>query len=233
MLEMNKPLDSMLLCDLALHMLAACHVKLKPESSAEDFYQKIVRLVKNDDNPSIVNPVEIVMQFLSDDLRAKGVDWVAKFPAGPMLISVAYCVRAKASFEKRLTELAWSNTAQAMFWCSVANSFKRIDEIILVVEADAHAKGQAQAVSKIGKSGAVARSENMEPLREFVRNFARQSDMNWSSRNHAATAITRELGKFCEERCARTGVKVVCPTLRTVDKWLKEMPDAVSLFTAR
>lgn len=230
---MKKPLHSMQLCDLALHMLAACHVELRPGSTAEEFHLKTMALVKRYDDPSIVDPVEIVMQFVSDELRAKGAEWIATYPPGPMLISAAYCVRAQISFRGGFSELAWSNTAQAMFWCSVASASKRIDAIILEATKGARADGEAQANSNKGRLGAEKRSQAYEPLREIAREHVRRPDVKWSSRSHAVRAVMRELQRFCEDKVVVGEVHLAPPISATVDKWLREMPDAASLFPSK
>ena len=242
--------------------LAACYAELKPGSSTKDFINEVMELVKAKDNSSVVDPVEIVTQFFSPEETAKGRDWVATQPSGPMLISATFCARARASLNRGFEELTWSNTADAMFWCGVASSRTRIDEIIFKTEREARAEGEAKAMAVNAKSGAVARSHAWQPIREFAFQYARRPGVSWESRSHAADVIAKATLNFCREQEALADAKseeirilmqsardagkpyqgetkvARLPQIktksfvRTVDGWLKEMPDSTRLFPA-
>jgi hypothetical protein len=264
MKETKKPQapirSSKQMCDLAMLNLAACHAELRPGSTTKDFLREVMDMVAKYDSPSVVEPMEIVMQFLGPELREKGVDWVAGQPFAPILVSAAYCARARANLRSGFDELAWSNTADAMFWCGVANSGKRIGSLIFEVETEARAEGEAQAVSENGKSGAAARNDAWQPIREFALQYARRPGMKWDSRSHAAEVVAKATLTFCDEQAALADAKeaeikveqraareagktyqgdrkvIRLPKIkpksfvRTVDGWLKEMPDAAQLF---
>ncbi|MCS0612588.1 hypothetical protein NX783_07510 [Massilia kyonggiensis] len=136
------------MCDLAMLNLAACHAALRPGSTTKDFLREVMDMVAKYDSPSVVDPIGIIMQFLAPELRAKGVDWVAGQPFGPILVSAAYCVRARANLKSGFNELAWSNAADAMFWCGVANTSKGVGALTFKVQIEGYAEGEAQAVSR-------------------------------------------------------------------------------------
>lgn len=195
------------MCDLAMLNLAACHAALKPGSTTTDFLREVMDMVARYDSPSVVDPIEIIMQFLAPELRAKGVAWVAEQPFGPILVSAAYCVRARASLKDGFNELAWSNTADAMFWCGVANSSKGVGALISKVHTEARAEGEAQAVSENAKSGAAARSDAWQPIREFALRYVRRPGMKWDSRSHAAEVVAKATLEFCNGRKALADAK--------------------------
>ncbi|WP_198118792.1 hypothetical protein [Massilia rhizosphaerae] len=248
------------MCDLAILNLATCHAELRPGSTTKDFLREVMDMVAKHDSPSVVDPIGIIMQFLGAELRAKGVDWVAAQPFGPILVSAAYCVRARANIKSGFNELAWSNMADAMFWCGVANTSKGVGALISEVQTEARAEGEAQAASENAKSGAAARSDAWQPIREFALRYARRPGMKWDSRSHAAEVIAKATMEFCNEQKALADAKAAeikvekqkareagkayqgddkvtrLPNIkpksfgRTVDGWLKDMPDAVNLF---
>lgn len=251
--------DAKQICDRVMLSLATCYKEFKPGSTTKDFIREVMDMVMQKDNPSVIDPVEILAQFLSPEETAKGIDWVATQPVGPMLISAAFCARARVSLNRGLQELTWINTADAMFWCGAANSRNGINAHMFKTMTQARAEGEARAMSESAKSGAIARSDAWQPIREFVFQYARRPEIKWDSRSHAADVIAKATLKFREEQDAfadtkeestivmqkardpgkhRKGVvKVVrLPQIkaksfvRTVDGWLKTMPDAVRLF---
>lgn len=243
-------------CDLAILNLAVCHSRLLPGSTTEDFLNRVMNVVAARDQYNVVDPIEIIMQFLPESERAKGPDWVASQPVGPILVSAAYCVRALSDLKSGYKDLAWANTADAMFWCGVANSSKGMDEVIAIMKIAARKEGAAEVMTEKGKTGAQARSEAYRPLRDFVFDYARRPGAKWVSRSHAAGVITPKALEFYREHNAlvqaRTKAKeearadgrsiehsedvALLPKIRedgfqrTVDGWLKEMPDATQLF---
>lgn len=225
----QPPFNAKQMCDLAMLNLAECYAEIKPGSTVKNFLKEVMDVVKQRDNPAVVDPVEIVMQFFSPEETAKGLDWVATQPSGAMLISAAYCARAILGLGRESNELTWSNTANAMFWCGVANSRKRIDSLIVKVEVGARAEGEAQAISKKAKKGAAARNQSYEPFRAFSRQYIIQQDKKWSSRTQAANAIVAAI-KRREEYAALADVETRPPTPKTVRDYLTEMPDLDSYF---
>lgn len=226
-------LDVMPQCQLALRMLADCYIKLKPGSTNRDFFLEIVDWVEKYDSPSVDNPDEIVKQFLRPELDEKVLCWLAQQVVGPILISVAYCVRARRNYQLGFHEVAWSDTANAMYWCGVARTANGIDALMLKTRTEARAEGAAQAISNKGKSGAAKRSKGFEPLRERARQCALLPNKKWSSRTQAANVITKELLKYCEEQAVLAEVKMRPPACRTVYEWLGEIPEATFLFPSK
>lgn len=256
MIEKVRVRDVEQMCEYVLLSLAVCTAELRPGSKLKDFSRDVVYNVTEYDNSAVVDPLEIVMQFIPPELRAKGVDWVAQQAFAPIFISATYCVRAQTNSVEGCKDLAWANTADAMFWCGVASAGRGISKIA----AKSRAEGEAKVLSETAKSGGTARSDGWQPLREFAFARARRSEMKWASRSHAAEVIAKATFEFREEKMAlaasmETEIKIAKQSareagmpyqgdvkvtrlpkiklksfVRTVDTWLKEMPDAASLF---
>lgn len=237
MKEIKKPRITVLgvvpQCQVALSMLADCYIVLKPGSTTDDFCLEIVDWVKKYDNQSVVDPNEIIRQFLRPELDEDALSWLAQQVVGPILVSVAYCDRAIRNYELGFHDVAWSDTANAMYWCGMAITANGIDLLLLKTKAEALAEGAAHAISNKGKTGAAKRDEGFEPLRKHARQYALLPNKIWSSRTQAAMVIAEELRKYCEEQAALAEVKMRPPTQRTVYEWLKEIPDATFLFSSK
>lgn len=237
MIEIKKPLIAVLgvvpQCQIALRMLADCYMVLKPRSTTDDFFLEIVDWVRKYDDPSVVDPNEIIRQFLRPELDEDALSWLTQQVVRPILVSVAYCERAKRNYQSRYHEVAWADTANAMFWCGMAVTANGIDLLMLKTKAEASADGAAHAISNKGKAGAAKRNQGFEPLRERTRHYALLPNKNWSSRTQAAHVIAKQLLKYCEEQVALTGVKMSPPAWRTVYEWLREIPDATFLFSSK
>lgn len=237
MIEIKKPSITVLgvipQCQIALSMLADCYIVLKPGSTTDDFLLEIVAWVKKYDNQSVVDPNEIIRQFLRPELDEDALSWLGQQLVGPILVSVAYCKRAMLNYQLGVHEVAWADTATAMFWCGMAVTANGIDLLMLKTKTEAYVDGAAQAISNKGKAGAAKRDEGFEPLRKHARQQALLPNKSWSSRTHAAQVIAIELQKFCEEQPALAEVKMRPPAWRTVYEWLREIPDATFPFSSK
>lgn len=207
---------------LTLGNLSNCYVALQEGRQLADFIPGILNVVGAKDDPSIETPVEIIMQFVSEADRVKGADWIASSPNGPVIVSCAYCLRALRAMKSGDTNLAWSFMADARYWCGVAVSGKGINE--------AREMAGVEIKSEIGLRGAVGRNRAFEPIRQFA--YSKVVDMRppqngWLSRAQAVKAIKNDTLHFAEQKGIPMS-KAQAET--TIDKWLKEMPDADVFF---
>ncbi|WP_434716941.1 hypothetical protein P5X00_14620 [Paraburkholderia sp. A2RO-4L] len=208
--------------DVTLSSLAGCYIHLKPGIGEDEFVSQILTPVAVNDDPSIDEPIEIVMSCASDDDRAKGPDWVSRTPYGPVIVGSAYCLRAIRAMKAGDVELAWSLMADARYWAGVAVSSKGID--------GARERTIASVKREPGLRGAAGRDKAYEPVREFASKMAKKKrppQKGWQSRSHAVRTIKDVTLWFAK----RKGVPLSEDHAGvTIDKWLKKMPEAAALF---
>lgn len=207
---------------LTLGNLSNSYAALQPGRQSADFIPGILNVVGIKDDPSIESPVEIIMQFVSEADRVKGADWIASSPNGPVIVSCAYCLRALRAMKSNDLNLAWSYMADARYWCGVAVSGKGIDE--------AREKAGVEIKSEIGRTGATGRDRKFEPVRQFAYAMVREKrppQKGWPSRAEAVKGVKDSTLHFAKEK----GVSMSEDQAdTTIDKWLKEMPDADVFF---
>lgn len=223
-------LDVIPQCAFIIRLLAECYAPIRPECAAEDCIWEIVDLIAKYDDPYVLNPHEIVKQFLRPELDENVLARLAQRSVGPILVSIAYCERAKRNYRLDFTTVAWSDTASAMYWCGVARTVNGVETFMDQAWMEGHTEGAAHAISKKGKSGAAGRDRKYKPLRELAHQYALLPDKKWPSQTRAAQLIALELQKYCEGQATASGEKMRAPTPRTVFLWLNEIPNAVSLF---
>jgi hypothetical protein len=232
-------LDFARFADITLSNLGNCYSTLKPGAKTEDFIREILNVVGTMDDPAVESPIEIMMQFVSASDKARGPNWVASSPYGSLIVSCVYCLRAMRASTAGNQGLAWSYMADARYWCGVSVSSKGIagaQELTREQAADKALMRQAQA-------GAEARNETFNLLRQYIYEQARKPGSCWQSRSHAAEVISKmALTCIREEKALAEAEgrssKLPMPRSeqgfrRTVDSWLKDMPDALSLFPAK
>lgn len=210
---------------LTLGNLSNCYAALKPGRQMADFIPDILNVVGIKDDPSIETPVAIIMQFVSPTDKVKGEAWIARSPNSPLIVSCAYCLRALRAMKSGDLSLAWSYMADARYWSGVSVSGKGIDEAIELASTEI----SAEALAAQARSGAQARNEAYGPVREHVYELARQRRpaSGWRSRAHAVRVIRREAHQFSLLKgpaLKEDGLS------KTLDAWLKQMPDASTLF---
>lgn len=209
--------------DVTVSNLGNCYMRLKPGTGAEDFIHEILKVVATNDDPSIEEPFEIVMSCVSDEDRAKGLDWIARSPYGSIIVGAAYYLRANRAWRAGETGLAWSLMADARYWAGVAISSKGIrdarEQTIVMVGRE---KGVVGATSKDKKL--------FEPIRQFAYKMVwkRKPPQNgWRSRSHAVTAIKSVVLRFARRKGVRMSDEHAG---KTIDGWLAKMPGATELF---
>ncbi|MCW0022742.1 hypothetical protein [Burkholderia pseudomallei] len=208
--------------NITVSNLGSCYMHLKPGAGSEDFAHEILRVVAKNDDPSIEEPIEIVMSCVSDEDRAKGPDWIARSPYGSIIVATAYYFRVHRAMRAGDIGLAWSFMADARYWAGVALSSKGIGEArentIITVKRER------------GVVGAVGKDKTYEPIRQFAYKIVvkrQPPQKGWQSRNHAVKTIKDVVLRFA----MRKGVQMSGDQAgKTIDGWLAKMPEAAALF---
>lgn len=211
--------------DITVSNLGSCYMHLKPGTGSEDFVQQILRVVAENDDPSIEEPIEIVMSCVSDEDRAKGPGWIARSPYGSIIVATAYYFRVHRAMRAGDMSLAWSFMADARYWAGVALSSKGVGE--------ARENTIATVKRERGLVGAVGKDKTYEPVRQFAYKMVRKRQppqKGWQSRSHAAQTIKAVTLRFAK----RLGVDMsVDQAGKTIGGWLSGMPDAAALFPTK
>lgn len=223
---MDRTLELRECIDLTLDSLAECHAELKKSRPGVSFMTDVLIPIRQHDDEQVVAPLEIAIQFLSDADKPNGAVALAKSPVTPILISAALCSRSLKAEIRGDIELAWRYLADARYWSGVAHAGRGID----VAHDKTVMLASSEARKENARSGAQAREKKYEALREYACELARKPPPGgWRSRSHAVTVIAPRL----LPRPDSEGQKLRGDGERTVEKWLKAMPDASSLFTRK
>ncbi|MGF6766025.1 hypothetical protein P3T24_006366 [Paraburkholderia sp. GAS33] len=214
--------------NLTLMNLSNCYSHAKPGAGVEDFVYEILNVIAIKDHPGIEEPIEIVMQFASEQDKAKGPDWIAKSPYGPLIVSCAYCVRALSAIRGQDVGLGWSYMADARYWCGVAISSKGIDE--------ARERTIIQTHREKGAAGGAGKGKAYEPIRQHAYKLVR--DMRppikgWQSKAHAVNTIRQPVLDFSAANKLKDRKAVTLSesnAQKKLEEWLSKMPDAGDLF---
>lgn len=203
--------------------LEKCYKNQTPEPEQCDFNLEVLNVVDLHDDPAIEGPVEIISQFVPEELKKNGNDWIARSPHGPIIISSAYLSRARKAMNEADPDTAWSYLADTMYWCGISVSGLSIDELLK--------KTVVNTKKSLAKSGGKAKDEKYEPLRQYLFQLVRDKKpaSGWTSRSHAVRSVLKDAQSFSQEGTP----KLVEESSKTIDKWLAMMPDAASLFPIR
>ncbi|MGG1946818.1 hypothetical protein AB1286_18715 [Trinickia sp. NRRL B-1857] len=217
-----------------LNSLEACYMQQKLGAEREDLLKEIVGVIFDRDDSRIEEPYDIIMLYVSDADKKKGRHWLAKSPYAAIIVSCAYWVRCVRASSNGDTELAWSYMADARYWCGVAICGTGLNELQERTIDSTREKASTDALRAKGKSGAEARDRAYGPIREYAYQLAREKlpASGWRSRSHAVQAVKTDVLAFSEGRedlpkLSRDGVG------KTLDNWLRDMPDASILFPSK
>lgn len=215
--------------EITLTNLADCYAHQKPGATDDDFLKEIFVPVYHRDDAKIEEPGDILMLFAPEKDKAKGPDWLMKSPYGAIIVSCAYCVRSEAAAGQGDLELAWSYMVEARYWAGVSMSSMGIEAARKRTIISTTEKASAAALSSKGRAGADARGKMFEPVREYVYNLVREKRpaSGWRSRSHAVQSIQAAALKWSTDNPPKLKADGIS---RTLDGWLKVMPDAASLF---
>lgn len=220
----NRPLRSELtlvkFVDITIANLANYFISLNPQKKERDFLEEILNVVWCADDASKEVPIEIVSAVIDDP------DNAAKSPLSTMILSCVYCARAMKAYERGESDTAWSYMADARFWCGAMLSNKSVDKeyantVIQTGKDHARSGGIAKAKKKYEKTIAEAHRLAREK---------RPQQNGWRSRSQAARAIKDDILKFSETEKNAKPLKTT-QIMKTLDDWLRKMPDATALFS--
>lgn len=205
------------------HLYDAYVVAVKPISD-DEFIEDILKPLPRLDRRETDQPLEILLQYATDQEKAKGYDAIARSPISPILLSATYYFRAMRARDTSHPDAAWSYLAEARYWCGIAMAEKGLSSAL---------QQAADGVKRdMAASGAKKRSERFQPLRDLACDLARNSapPSGWSSRNHAVQVVKPKVLELAES----AGIKVSPKQIeRTIDDWLAALPDAAQLFSKR
>ncbi|MBR8653160.1 hypothetical protein KDH83_07510 [Achromobacter sp. Marseille-Q0513] len=213
--------DLMLLTVQHLYDVYVVAVKHIP---GDEFIEDVLKPLPRLDRRETDQPLEILLQCATDQEKAKDYDASARSPVSPILLSATYYFRAMHARDTSHPDAAWSYLVEAWYWCGVAMAGKGL-QVALQQAADGVKRDMAA-------SGAKKRSERFQPLRDLACDLARNSapPSGCSSRNHAVQVVNPKVLELADS----AGIKVSLKQIeRTIDDWLKALPDAAQLFSKR
>jgi hypothetical protein len=203
-----------------LSELTIFYIELYQERSKKDFEEEIYAPLNRFTDLNGERIVAVFREMPRDDTQKS-------HRHAPMQISCAYCIQAMREKNKNNLELAWSLMAEARYWCGVVHASKGI-EISRAKTIVATRKNTAS------KGGAALAAAKHKTIKEKVFKYARENrptEKGWPSRRQAAIAIAKVVNTF-EKMDGEAGLSPD-QAPKTIDKWLKTMPDCATLFFTR
>lgn len=207
------------LCDMNLINLCHAYLKFRPEKTETDFADTFVV-------PLMQAPDTRGKDCLAQLQEAMRNDASADLSLASLLTSAAYTAEAVHAVERKEYQSAWICLSEARYWCGSFAVIPGID--------DARTKTIGATRRNMGAKGGNARTEKMYgPVKQEAYRLARSmrpAGKGWQSRSHAVQTIAEPVKRFAE--------KIGHPLSQTngdatIDRWLKEMPDAATLFARR
>ncbi|MFM0190113.1 hypothetical protein PQR25_30390 [Paraburkholderia nemoris] len=205
---------------LTVQHLYSAYVLAVKDVPGETFIEKVLKPLPRLDSRETDQPLEILLQYATDEEKAKGNDAIARSPAGPILLSATYYFRAMHARDNHQPDVAWSYLADARYWCGVSIAQKGLANAYQSVRRD------------LSKAGGKGKADRYEPTKRYAYELV-ESEMpqgGWQSRSQAVRKIkdkvlahAKSLGNAMSEQQAP----------KTIDKWLSAMPDAMQLFAKK
>ena len=211
----RKELTLEMLAHLTLLNLSSYYLEANPEKSQEDFIQEFLNPIGNDDSATGDS-------FLEQFKHIQETDKSANLKHASMVISLAYCLQSMQAYKTNERELAWSYMADARYWCGVTLASKGIE--------DARQKTIVATKKDTSKNANEASHAKDRQVKEEAFKLAREKcpkNKKWPSRLAAAGKIESDVQEYAEKiknPLSKTRAKA------TISGWLREMPDAASLF---
>ena len=201
--------------DITFSNLCVFYIQENPGETSDDFREKCLKPLISADNISGDDCTEFIKKIQKEDDKAN-----LKF--GPFFISMAYCIQAKRELDNKNRENAWSYMVDARYYCGVTIASKgiekaRINTIIATRKDTASRGGEARA------------NKFQEIINEAYRleNEMRPQLNGWKSRSQAAKAILPKVQLYAAAMNLRLSPD---QAKETIYKWLKQMPNATSIF---
>lgn len=186
------------------------------------FIENVLKPLERLDSNETDQPLEILLQYATDEEKAKGTDAIARSPVSPILLSATYYFRAMHARGNSESDAAWSYLADARYWCGVAMAGKGLESALQ--QAAGGLKRDMAAAGAKGRSG------KYQPLRDLAFDFARNNApaSGWRSRNHAVQSVKSKV--LAEAKSL--GIELSAENIdKTIHGWLSSMPDATQLFS--
>ena len=197
----------------------------KKAISREDFAREIYSIVFNNNDPNVEDFYEIPMQFVSDEIKKKGKEYVARTPYAPLLTASAFLARCIKAYENREMDLAWSYMTDVRYWTGVVRTFRGIEA--------AYQQTVKETKRNVASKGAQARAENYDVLSQFSYKLVHEKEprpSGWKSRRHAVQVIKKHVLAHAKELKIKLSENQAD---RTIGNWLAKMPDATQLFSKK
>jgi len=215
---------------VTLTFLQLVHIyceKTRREFSEEVFEREMVAPLASYKVAIGDRPIDILLAVVPRDVAKKGEDEVAHFPLGMVILSTIYALNARAAWVDSRPDLAWSFLADARYWCGGEVGKNGISAVY-----DKSLKAARQAQAKAGGDGKSKRYDSLkETAYELVRSEALSSGA-WPSRRQAVLAVKDKIVELSTSSDIKLNLSAD-QAEKTVDGWLKVMPDADKLFSRR
>lgn len=190
----------------------------------ERFLSEIMSVVRNLDNSDVHDLHEIVKQFVSNEDKEKGREYLFGSATSALLVATTFLVRASNAYQSNV-DLGWSYMADARYWYGAVRSSDGIEksykETVVTTKRDTASKG------------AKARNEKIAPVKFYAQELARKyspKNGGWTSKNQAVQRIKEEVRKFAHDAGVNLSANQADVTIR---KWLSDMPDVSVIFPAK
>jgi hypothetical protein len=209
------------LLEITVGNLYAAYKSVKrSEVPWQRFVEQVLGPVAKCDLGETDRPLDILQQYLSDEDRAKGPEFVSRSSIGPIALSATYFFRADRARKEGHTDHAWSYLADARYWCGVALSQKGVDAAFQLVQGD------------LSRSGGKGRAASFEPIKLYAFGLVKSEKPSggWQSRSQAVKKIKDKVLAY-----AKTQGKSMSgdQAMKTIDGWLGSMPEKDQHFPKR
>lgn len=186
--------------NVTLHNLVACYGELRKDVTFDTFISEVMDLIIVGDDPLLENVSDILMNIVSNEDRARGIDSIARSPLAPIIVAATYCSRAQNAYEKQQAEMAWSYISDARYWCGVAISGNK-------VPLDKFKAAEKNVLAERGRVGAAKRNEGYEDLCAFAYSLVRERcpTKKWDTRTHAIRTIEKDIRAYAAEKGKNLG----------------------------
>ncbi|WP_293778503.1 hypothetical protein [uncultured Oxalicibacterium sp.] len=220
--------------------LSKCYKHHHKGTTTDDYLDKFCAAVKGNNDPTIVDHFDIIRRNLSVENRGLTDEQLKNSPTSVIILGTTYAFRTIQSLEKDSVTLAIQNLADSAYWAGVAMASTGVEKAYLHTVQETQKSTKREA----GKSGAQGRNEIYEPIRDYAYELVRMGGTTsgtkkWKSRQHAVSAIQDKVfahakarGIFMkgENSSNDNSLKGGVHVSRTIDGWLKKMPDAEEYF---
>lgn len=203
------------------HLYVAYTVAVE-DIPGEVFIEKVLKPLPKLDSTESDQPLEILLQYATDEAKAKGNDAIARAPVSPILLSATFYFRAGLARDNNQSDAAWSYLAEARYWCGIAMAGKGLESALQ--QAAGGLKREMAAAGAKGRSG------KYQPLRDLAFDFARKNapPSGWRSRSHAVQSVKSRV----QDKARALGIELSAENIdKTIHGWLSSMPDATQLFS--